>query len=234
MSNEPKWKRHVLALGATALVFAVALLGINKMLSDPEAGPPTPGGQEGIGELVATSRVCQTFVAQHGNLSQVKVKLSTFGRSNTGPFFFHLYASADPAHALFTHTPDAYDVVDFHYHVFPFAPIRDSAGRSYRFCLEAPEAGVLNSITAIGNLSNTYPHGQATFRDMWGQAAGVLDLDFHLGYRLPIWKQLAVSLERLASHKSLLYGDKRLHALLGVAYLALLYGFFARFVAKRL
>ena len=44
MSNEPKWKRHVLALGATALVFAVALLGINKMNETCMASPAISQG----------------------------------------------------------------------------------------------------------------------------------------------------------------------------------------------
>jgi len=93
---------------------------------------------------------------------------------------------------------------------------------------------VHNSIAAIGNLADTYPYGEATFRDMWGGAAGVRAPDFHLRSHLSVWKQMAVAIERLAANKSLLYGDGRLYAVLGLVYLALLYGFFARFLSRRM
>ena len=225
MTVRIKWKSHVLPLSILALVLLVFVVGVNKTLSDPEAGAPR-GEREGIGELVATSRVCQTFVAQYDGLARVVVKLDNLGRENSGPFAFTLRTAPDADQNLVSLTHDASTVGGQAYHTFAFDPLRDSAGQSYSFCLEAPEAGLDSAITAIGTLEDTYPEGQAVFRDMWGARAGVQDLDFSLMYRLSLWKKLAALGARLAANKPFLCGRAWFYGFLGTVYLALLYKLF--------
>jgi len=222
MGVSTRWKSHVLPLLIGSLVLLVFIIGVNKTLSDPEAGAPR-GEREGIGELVATSRACQTFVAQYDGLHRVVVKLDNLGRENSGPFAFALRTAPDADQNLVSLTHDASTVGSHAYHTFGFAPISDSAGQHYSFCLEAPKAGLDSAITAIGTLEDTYPDGQVVFRDMWGARAGVQDLDFSLMYRLSPWKKLAALGARLAANKPFLCGRAWFYGFLGIVYLALLY-----------
>ena len=99
--------------------------------------------------------------------------------------------------------------------------------------MEAPEAELESSITAIGTVEDWYPEGEATFRDMWVEAGGVQDLDFRLGYRLSLWERGVALSDRLVANKPLFCGAKWFYALLGSTYLILLYVLLARSVPAR-
>jgi hypothetical protein len=232
MIKRIQWPRYLTALLLLGLVVLLGLIGVNKTLNDPTAGPPK-GTYEGVGELVATSRACQTFVAQYDGLTRVEAKLDDMGRRNKGSFTFTLRTAPDAEDDIVSLTYDASTVRGTVYHAFAFAPIGDSAGQTYTFCLEAPQAELVSSITVIGTLEDTYPEGKALFRDMWGQKAGVQDLDFHLGYQLSLWGKLTVLADRLAANKPTLCGSPWFYAFLGVAYLALLYATLVRSVPPR-
>ena len=186
-----------------------------------------------MGELAATSRVCQTFVAAHDGLARVEVRLTGRNRKDSGPFHFYLRTVPDADHDLVSLTHDAAAVNSNVYHVFRFRPMPGSAGQSYRFCLEAPEADLDSSIAAVGTVEDWYPQGQATFRDMWVEARGVQDLDFRLGYRLSLWERGVALSDRLVANKPLLCGVRSFYVLLGTIYLILLYGLLARSVPAR-
>ena len=199
----------------------------------PQVSFTSTGQTSDVGELVGSSRVCQTFAAQYSGLSQVEVRLFTYARQNTGPFLFHLRTAPDEPENLVSLTQDASEVEHAMYYAFEFPPISDSAGQVYCFCLEAPEAELHNSITAVGTLEDTYPDGEAVFRSMWGESVGVRDLEFHLGYRPPLPDALSLLWERLDDYKPSALGHWRFYALLGVAYLTLLCLMFARFLPKQ-
>jgi len=171
--------------------------------------------------------------AQYDGLAGVEVRLTDRGREARGPFQFDLRAAPDADRALVSLTHDASEVSRDVYHVFEFPPIESSAGRSYAFCLEAPEAELASSITAIGTSEDWYPEGEAIFRDMWVEAGGVPDLDFRLGYRLALWEELAVLSERLVANKPLLCGARWFYAAIGIAYIILLYALLARSIPAR-
>jgi hypothetical protein len=188
---------------------------------------------EGIGELVGSSRVCQTFVARYDGLSFVRVRLNNYGRRNTGPFHFALRTRPDAPQDILTFSHDASQVENNAYHTVEFPPIHGSAGRSYCFCLEAPKAELLNSITALGVVADMYPHGEAIFRGMWGESAGVRDLDFHLGYRPSMLDRLIILSERLPANKPMVFGSRWFYVLLGLAYLAFWYLVLVKIVMER-
>ena len=232
MVKRLNWRQALLALAPVGLVVFLSVVGAHETLDDPEAGPPK-GKREGIGELVATSRACQTFVAEHDSLARIEIRLNDMGRKNSGPFYFYLRTAPDEAENLVSLTHDASEVSGTAYHAVDFAPLDGSAGQAYSFCLEAPEAGLDDSITVIGTLQDTYPDGQAVFRDMWGAKAGIQDLDFHLVYRLPLGKKLVVLSERMSANKPFLCGAGWFYAILGIIYLLLLYTLFLRFIPAR-
>ena len=244
-----KSRRSARWLGACALLVCVVVgaIGLGAGTVSSTRSPLERYGREGIGELVATARACQTFVAQYDGLSQVRVMLDDLGRENSWPFQFTLRSipdadgvsdalevpgaseapdaskvpDADGDIVRLTH--DASDVKLGQLHLFEFAPVRDSDGGAYVFCLEAPQAPLDNSITAIGMLDDWYPDGKAVFHDMWGERAGVQDLDFYLGYRLSPGDKLRVLSERLAAGKPFLFGRRWFYVLLGAIYLAALW-----------
>lgn len=180
-----------------------------------------------VGELVGSSLACQTFVAAYNRLTAVDVMMFNYNRENSGPVLFHLRSAPDDAIDLFTLSVDASAVENTPYTRFAFPTLPDSAGQSLAFCLEAPGAELLNSVTVWGVTIDRYPDGRALLPGMWGQAAGVRDLSFRLGYDLPLWQKLALWAERLPQSKPFLCGHLGAYILLGMAYLVLIYVFFS-------
>jgi hypothetical protein len=123
-------------------------------------------------------------------------------------------------------THDAAEVEDAVYHTFKFSPIRDSAGRSFYFYLEAPQAKHDNAITVRGATEDVYSDGAAVLSGV--QSPAVRDLAFRLEYDPPLTDRIGLILDRLPQNKPAIWGDKWLYILLAVAYLALLYALFVR------
>jgi hypothetical protein len=221
--TEPtNWTSHLRALAVAGVLVAVVIAGAAKTLHDPDAGPPV-GEREGAGELVAEYRACQTFRAAHDRLFQIKVLLDDLGRRNRSTFLFTLHQDGPDGESLVSLAQDAYEVNSNVYHVLTFAPIEDSAGERYAFCLAAPDADLAKAITVIGTVRDTYPEGRAVFTSgMWG-AGRIEDLSFHLGYDLGPWEQAGVLLDRLGAGKPAFFGAGWFYVLLIAVYLALLY-----------
>jgi hypothetical protein len=179
-----------------------------------------------VGGILAHSLVCQTFAAEYSNLLFVEVEFGTYARENTGPMVFHLRTSPDASEDLFTTTVDAADIENRAFHTFEFPLIRDSSGRSFYFCLEAPEAERGNAITVWGVTEDVYPDGEAVLEGL--EDHGVRDLTFRLGYNPPMMNKVSILLNRLAANKPSVFGDKNLYVVLVVAYLVLLYGLFVQ------
>lgn len=226
-SLRSRWMWGTLALVCAVIVGAIAL---STVLIAPLSFSKEQRTTAGVGDLVATSRACQTFVAYYDGLAQVQVMLDDYGRESDGSFHFYLRPAPDASETLVAITHDASEVENDVYHIFEFPPIKDSAGRSFAFCLEAPNAAQKSSITAIGTFKDWYPEGEVILHEMWGGGADIQDLDFRLRYRPPVGKKLVILLERMATSKPFLYGAQWFYAILGIAYLALLGVLFLRFL----
>ncbi|HEY73810.1 MAG TPA: hypothetical protein G4N99_11120 [Thermoflexia bacterium] len=220
------WRTHLIALGGVALVLTFGLLGIQETVK--KVHTKQSHTNKSVGELVASAQVGQTFTAEHSGLFLVEVRFATLARENTGPLVFRLKTSPDAAQDLFTTTIETADLEDNAYHAFEFPPLPDSAGSTFCFCLEAPEAEPGNGITVWGATEDEYPDGEAVLVGL--DDRGVRDLTFRLGYDPPLGEKASILLNRLAANKPSLWGDKRFYILLAVAYLALLYALFARAV----
>ena len=208
-------------------VVGIVILGLMGIWRSVEgASTDQPRASVTVGELLSSVTAGQTFVAEYAGLSFIEVRLATYARSNTGPLVFHLRAHPDNQEDLATLTFDAANVVDNAYYTFEFPPIRDSAGRSFYFCLEAPEATPGNAITVWGSTEDVYPDGEAVLQGLAGN--GVRDLTFRLGYDPPLWQRISILAERITANKPSVWGDIRLYIVLSVAYLALLFLLFAR------
>jgi len=174
-----------------------------------------------LGELAGTSRVCQTFVATYERLSEVQVRMHNLGKRTDAPFLFHLRTSPEGEN-LVTVESSTSQVGYEDYVRFAFAPIPESAGKTWTFCLEAPQVELSEAVTVWGVLEDTYPDGEILlFGGMWGQEVGVQDLNFRLGYSLDRRSKVEMIVRRIAEYKPFLCGSRWFYALLVLAYLGL-------------
>ena len=217
-------RAHLIALAGVGMALLVCMTGGRKTVG--QLGADQSQASQVVGELVASATIGQTFVAEYPGLSRVEVKLATYARRNSGPLIFHLRAAPNATEDVVTLTLDAAEIEDNAYHSFDFPPIRDSAGHTFYFYLETPEAEPDNAITAWGTTEDAYPDGKAVLRDVPGH--GVHDLTFRLEYNPTWWQTIEIVLGLLADHKPSVWGNPWFYVLLGVSYLLLLYAFFVQ------
>jgi len=93
-----------------------------------------------VGEIWGSTTHGQTFACRYPNLARIDVMLATYARQNHHPLVFHLREAPSGVADLVTITVPAEDIADNTYYSFTFEPLPDSAGRTYYFYFEAPEA----------------------------------------------------------------------------------------------
>ncbi len=218
------WRAYLAAAGGITGIVLLGLLGISQSVRDVKTEQPQISAV--VGELLPSARVGQSFVAEFSGLSSVKVLLATYGRFNQSQMVFRLRSWPNAQEDLVTLSFNAADVVDNAYHVFEFSPIRDSAGRSFSFWLEAAEASPGNAITVWGSTEDAYPGGEAILQGVEGN--GVQDLAFRIEYEPSLREKGRVLAQRLAANKPSVWGDPRLYGGLAVIYLLLLFALFVR------
>jgi hypothetical protein len=174
-----------------------------------------------VGELVGSATSGQTFVSAFPGLARVEVLMASYGRQVTGTFLFHLRDAAGAGDDLVVLACDASQVRDNAFYVFKFPPIRDSAGRSLYFYLEAPQARPGNAITLLGSTQDTLTDGEAVFQGV--QGGEVRDLAFRVRYDTTLPERFSVVLDRLSASKPGLLGDPWWYVVLAAAQMALLY-----------
>jgi len=217
-------RAHLVAWGGIVLALAIGLMGFYQTFDRLRTEQPRASAI--VGELVASARVGQTFVAEYPGLAQVQVMLSAYDRRNTGPLIFHLQTAPDAADDLVVLTLDAAKIENTGYYTFQFPPIQTGAGQSFYFYLEAPQAKRGNAITVRGAAEDVYPEGAAVLRGV--QGPDVRDLAFRLEYDPPLMDRISLLSYRLAQSKPAMWGDKWLYILLAGAYLVSLYALFVR------
>ena len=216
------------ALGVASAI-AVTMLLIGLWLVQQAAGrirTEQLAASAAVGELVGSATAGQTFVSASPGLARVEVLMASYGRQVTGSLIFHLRAAPDAAQDLVMLVCDASQVRENTFYVFGFPPIRDSAGRSLYFYVEAPQARPGNALTPLGSARDAYADGEAVFQNV--QGGEVRDLAFRVGYDPTLPERLSTVLDRLSAAKPWLVGDRRWYVALAVALMALLYALFFR------
>jgi hypothetical protein len=185
-----------------------------------------------VGELAGYATAGQTFVSALPGLARVEVLMASYGRQVSGSFIFHLRSAADVGADLVVLACDASQVRQNAFYVFEFPPIRDSAGRSLYFYLEAPQARPGNALTLLGSTQDTLPDGEAVFQGV--QGGGVRDLAFRVGYDTTLPERLSIVLARLSASKPGLLGNHGWYIVLAAAQMALLYVLIFRLAGRGL
>ena len=218
------WRAQWVALGIVVSILLIGLWQVQQAVG--RVRTEQSRASSAVGELVGSATAGQTFVSAYPGLSRVEVLLASYHRHITGLFFFHLRAAPNASDDLVVLAYDASQVEENAFHVFQFSPIRDSAGRSLYFYLQAPQARSGNALTVWGDTRDVYADGEAVFRGV--QSGGVRDLAFRVGYNPTLAERLNILLDCLSAAKPLLWGDRRWYVVLAVAHLALLYALFFR------
>jgi hypothetical protein len=102
-----RWLIALASIACMAVIGSIDGVKVSVVPVQPSQGLRTPAQ---MGELVATSRVCQSLIAQYNGLARVEVRLTDQGREASGPFHFWLGTAPDAGQALVSLTYDASEV----------------------------------------------------------------------------------------------------------------------------
>ncbi len=171
-----------------------------------------------VGKIMGQESLGQTFFAPYNGLYQIKVMLSDYGRHNTGPVYFRLKTGPQAAEALVERVIPSELIVGDYLYSLTFDPILDSAGKTYYFELEAPQATTDNAITAYVRLTANYAGGTA-YRA--GQPIEG-DLVFNVYFHARGLGDVAVLLSQMTAQKPALWGNGYFYVGVGLIYLGLL------------
>jgi hypothetical protein len=226
--NKTSIRAHFVALAGLILVMILGVIGIHKTI----VGSTVFEGTDRIAsdELIASARVCQTFVAQYPALYKIRVFMATYARSNTGQLLFELRSTPDDPDVLVSQVVDLAQIDDNTYYTFEFLPLSNSEGRPLAFCLQVPDGQEKNSVGVWGAGEDVCENGNAIFDGM--RARGIKDLIFTIDYRFSYPHTVAAMVRRVAHLKPAVWGKTQFYFGLGVVYLSLLYGLLYKLVSK--
>lgn len=112
-------------------------------------------------ELTGGTSFGQTFISVSNNLYRIDLSTATYARVNTASVIFSLkYNPQDPTTILSFELLGS-EIQNERPTSFIFPPIADSAGKSYYFSIESPEATHGNAITVYANEQDQYSDGSA-------------------------------------------------------------------------
>lgn len=112
-------------------------------------------------ELVMGETFGQSFVSSRDNLYKIELSTATFARVNSRLVIFRLKNSPQASTDIRSTTLLGQEIQNERPTPIVFGPIPDSAGKSYYFYIESPEATLGNAITVYSNDHNQYIEGSA-------------------------------------------------------------------------
>lgn len=112
-------------------------------------------------ELIGEKTYGQSFVSERDNLYRIDLSTATFSRVNYAPVIFYLKDSPQANTAIRSITLPGPEIQNDRPTSFVFEPIPNSAGKSFYFAIESPEATPGNAITVYASEYDQYPRGNA-------------------------------------------------------------------------
>lgn len=182
------------------LLVGVTLGAAEKTVSGIGPRPPETTATFPIGELVRGREACQTFRALYPGLAEIRVQGGSGGRRLQGPLVFRLWAEGaeKPVRMVTMEVTVRGEAAAL---PFRFPPIAGSAGRRWRFCLEAPEAGAGRGVVLWG-AEVAGEAGEIDLRGFEGEAVRrARALSFEARYALSPLERLLLLGQRLARGK---------------------------------
>ncbi len=142
---------HTVSIGGEPYVWIYNTMGL-------------PYFPQNTGELYGEAEVGQRIPIDHNNWDRVAIGLSTFSsRQNTQDVILHVRSDVNAHANLRTVRVNAQEIADGAYQQFSFAPIPDSAGKTYYVALTSPTSRAGDAITVRFVLTDILP-GQMVWR----------------------------------------------------------------------
>lgn len=195
------WRSSALwPMAVGLLLVGVTLVAAEKTVSGIGPRPPEATATFPIGELVRGREACQTFRAPYPALAEIRVQGGSGGRRLQGPLVFRLWAEGTERPVRMV-TMEVAVIGEAAALPFRFPPIAGSAGRLWRFCLEAPEAGAGQGVLLWGAEVGVEA-GEISLRGFEGEAVHrARALSFEARYALSPLERLLLLDQRLARGK---------------------------------
>lgn len=218
----------MLSLAGLAAIVASAPLACEGQPVDTELHPVP--GQQILGDRI----ISQSFVAPRNGLNRVDLFLQTYQRQNNQDVTVRLLEIAEdttnPLQGIerFRATFNAATVTDQAWRSFTFAPISDSAGKTYLISLESPESVDGDAITIGGIERDLYPDGTAFL----GMMPVLADLSFRTCYQMTLSEKLQVLSEQITWNRPSLWGNASFYWLSFLIYGLVLIGFFWKLAGR--
>jgi 4-amino-4-deoxy-L-arabinose transferase-like glycosyltransferase len=160
----------------STLILVLILLGCREAQDFTQDAFASPGP-----EIYGEHTVGQTFVARHDNLSRIDVRMATYTRSQLYPVVFVLKESPAAQVELARVIAPPLAVQDNAFYPFSFAPIPNSAGRSYYFEIRSPKAPAERPVTVWYQPGDVYVDGEGYVE---GGPVADADMTFRTYYHL--------------------------------------------------
>ncbi len=157
-----------------------------------------------VGEIKADNVIGQTFISRYPNLYAISVFMATYQRVNRSMLQFRLKEKPDSPEPLREISVNASQIEDNQYYRFEFVPLAASRNRHLYFELSAPTASEGDAVTAWASLRDFYTDGSLIINGRVSDG----DLRFSLHHRVRGYELLAVFLERAASQKPGILGNR--------------------------
>lgn len=181
-------------------------------------------------QIMGEQILSQSFIAPRPGLNRIDILFQTYQRQNTQDVTLRLLEVPggvdNPLQGveLFKATFNATDVSDEIWRTFGFAPIPDSAEKTYLITLQSPESVNGNAITVGGIERDVYRPGSAFL----GPVPVPADITFRACFQMTISEKLQVLAEQMTRNRPAIWADPIFYGVALMAYLLLLIGFFWR------
>ena len=112
-------------------------------------------------ELISGMSFGQSFISVHDNLYRIDLSTATYSRVNSAPVIFSLKNDPQDIATILSIELTGSEIQNDRPTSIIFPPIPDSAGKSFYFSIESPDATPGNAITVYANEKNQYADGSA-------------------------------------------------------------------------
>ncbi|NJN94380.1 MAG: hypothetical protein HC875_09945 [Anaerolineales bacterium] len=181
--------------------------------------PPTD-----LQQIWGEQSIGQSFTAPRDNLNRVDIRFQTYGRQNTGEITFKLFElpAEDSPVEIYSTSFNAISLSDQRWRTFAFAPVANSAQKSYLITLQSPTSRPGNAVTVNGVEKNIYPPGSAFLNN----APVLADLTFRVCFQMDGGEKLQVLAEQMTRFRPAWWGQPAFYLFAAALYTLLVVIFF--------
>ena len=218
--------KHILVAGVfIAVVIGLYIIGVSSLNQLACEGQPINFRLEPTAEqqIWGERFISQSFVAPRNGLGRIDVLFQTYERPNSQDVTLSLLEiqpdGGNPfaGPVVFEQIFNAATLQDRSWRSFEFAPIPDSAGKTYLINIRSPQSAPGDAVTVGGIEWDTYAPGSAFL----GPAPARADITFRACFQMTTREKLNVLLGQLTQNRPALWGNAAFYYLSLIMYAVL-------------